>query len=448
MSVKVFKSTDTNAPKIGGWAGALTDVLLACLVNGYGSVFATGTITSNGTNVSNNDTVTIDGVTYTFKTALTPAANEVLIGASAAASLTNLAAAINLQGTSGTTYGASTLTPPSAYVSNVTSTVITLTARKGGTGGNSVAIAKSAATLTLSGANLAGGSGSDTTTSAGWTNPYNGNGGQRVFKGGSGVQHFYHVDDASPSTAALAKEGQLRGSEAATGWQNWTNPFPTTGQVSNTSGLVIRQSSTLDQTARAWLLVADDRTVNLFISTGDAGTTYLSYYFGEIYSLSSATDNYRSLIIARATANVATAGTYGTVTTIAAAALAGHYMPRSYTGAGTSLQVGKMADAAAMVNAAGGGMGAGTIVGVDPISQQLLLSPVRVVEPSVGIRGRLRGIVCPTEALTTFGDTDPIIPASGTYAGRNFQIVKFVDGNGALNACLAAVDLSGPWETN
>jgi hypothetical protein len=61
-------------------------------------------------NVSNNDTVTVGDVTYTFKTALTsPAvAGEVLIGADATESAENLIAAINGEEGAGTTYSTGT----------------------------------------------------------------------------------------------------------------------------------------------------------------------------------------------------------------------------------------------------------------------------------------------------------------------------------------------------
>jgi len=121
---------------------------------------ATGTITSNGTNVSNGDTVTVGGKTYTFQTTLTNVDGNVHVGASAAASLTNLTNAINGSGgTPGTDYAVAT-TANTAVTASTTATVITLTAIEAtepGTKGNAVTLAETAATLTTSGATLSGG---------------------------------------------------------------------------------------------------------------------------------------------------------------------------------------------------------------------------------------------------------------------------------------------------
>ena len=59
-----------------------------------GGTAATGTITVT-TNPVANDTILVNGATVTFKTALTGSGNEVLIGAAAANTATNLAAALN-----------------------------------------------------------------------------------------------------------------------------------------------------------------------------------------------------------------------------------------------------------------------------------------------------------------------------------------------------------------
>lgn len=142
------------APDFSG--GKATNVRLVTSL--YTAQAATGTITSNGTNVSNNDTVTVGATTYTFKTTLTPAAGEVLRGATAAASLQNLVDAINgTPGLGNVTYGTGAGAPNATEFATLSGLVITVVARHGGTGANADALAKVAATLTVSGAALAGG---------------------------------------------------------------------------------------------------------------------------------------------------------------------------------------------------------------------------------------------------------------------------------------------------
>ena len=122
------------------------------------NAYASGTITSNGTNVSNSNTVIIHGKVYTFKTALTPTEGEVLIGATAQESLTNLAMAINRTdpGTNdGVKYKIAAAHPLVSASAN--SLTLTVTALQTGELGNQIILAKEAATLTLSGSTLTGG---------------------------------------------------------------------------------------------------------------------------------------------------------------------------------------------------------------------------------------------------------------------------------------------------
>lgn len=92
---------------------------------------ATGTLTL-ADNPSNNETVAIGPLdyeqTYTFKTSLTSAtaANEVLIGADASATIDNLIAAINKAAGGGTTYGSDTAA--NSYVVAVVGAEDTMTA--------------------------------------------------------------------------------------------------------------------------------------------------------------------------------------------------------------------------------------------------------------------------------------------------------------------------------
>lgn len=122
-----------------------------------GSTKATQTLTSTGVAPTDGDTVTVGGQKYTFKTALTGAAFEVLIGASAAAALDNLKSAINATAGAGTTYG--TGTPANEQVTATTNTDTTqvVEAREAGLGGNRVAVSEAAVTLSWGAAVLAGG---------------------------------------------------------------------------------------------------------------------------------------------------------------------------------------------------------------------------------------------------------------------------------------------------
>lgn len=91
---------------------------------------ATATLLSAGT-FSDADTVTINGVTFTMKTVLGVTPGNVLIGADAAASITNLTALINAPGTT-TAQGVALSTANQALISGITAvatsaTVMTLT---------------------------------------------------------------------------------------------------------------------------------------------------------------------------------------------------------------------------------------------------------------------------------------------------------------------------------
>jgi hypothetical protein len=109
--------------------------------------------------------VTVGASTYTFKTTLTPANGEVLIGADAAASLLNLAGAINNSGgTPGTDYQVAAANA-SASAGTIVGTVLPLTALTAGTAGNSIALAETSAQLSVSGATLLGGAAAQGMTS-------------------------------------------------------------------------------------------------------------------------------------------------------------------------------------------------------------------------------------------------------------------------------------------
>ncbi len=127
---------------------------------------ASSTLTSTGTAPANNDTVTIGSVTYTYKTTLTGAANEILIGASASVALDNTKSAINGTAGAGTTYGTGTSAHPQVTAGTKTATTLVVNATQPGTASNSVATTDTRAQLSWTGSTLAGGTASTGTSSA------------------------------------------------------------------------------------------------------------------------------------------------------------------------------------------------------------------------------------------------------------------------------------------
>ena len=127
---------------------------------------ATGTLTSDGTNVTDGDTFTLNGRAYRFKDT-TAAAYDVKIGASAAVTLDNLKAAVNASGTGdGTDYHTGTLIHPTVSATTNTNTVQTFEAKTAGTAGNALTLAEASTHLVVSGATLSGGTKSDATITA------------------------------------------------------------------------------------------------------------------------------------------------------------------------------------------------------------------------------------------------------------------------------------------
>lgn len=125
------------------------------------SNYATGTITSDATNVSDGDTVVLGAtggtpITYRFKT--TPSqAYDVKIGANASATLDNLKSAINATGAYGTDYFAGTLVNPDVIAYTKTATTLKIAFRTIGTAGNAYTTTETSTHLSWGGGTLSGG---------------------------------------------------------------------------------------------------------------------------------------------------------------------------------------------------------------------------------------------------------------------------------------------------
>jgi hypothetical protein len=176
------------------------------------AVAATGAIIRTATNVSNNDTVTVGSQTYTFKTTLTPANYEVLIGADAAASLTNLRHAINNSGgTPGTDYQVPAANT-SASASAISGSNLPLVALVAGTSGNSISLSETAAQLSVTGSTLQGGANAGGMTSellsdyeqGSWTPSYSSSGGTLLATYGTRLGSYTKIGNVVTCTLHLS----------------------------------------------------------------------------------------------------------------------------------------------------------------------------------------------------------------------------------------------------
>lgn len=142
-------SDATNPDPAGTFrVGATTYTFVSVLTEAY----ASAVLTSDNTEVTDGDTVTVNDQVYRFKD--TPAqANDVKRdGTTADTTLANLRAAINGTGTPGTEYFAGTLPATGVTAGAVTAHAITVTANALGTAANSFAKAETSSHLDWDGA--------------------------------------------------------------------------------------------------------------------------------------------------------------------------------------------------------------------------------------------------------------------------------------------------------
>lgn len=446
----IYRSSDTNAPVLFGVGGSLISLLDAILVNGYGSTFATGTITWDSVSANDGDTVTIGSITYTFRASASGQPAYTIGGLTTP--LSRLRDTINATGTAGSEYSVGTLVHPDVWMPPLTAgaTVGTPTARKGGSAGNSIALARASAGtphISVSGATLTGGGGSDTKAGAGWSKPY-GTFPQAVYRQPAGCRFYLQVDDSGPGVGAT-REARCFGFEVMTAYNVGSGQFPTVAQ--SAAGSVLRKSSTLDSTARPWIAFADDRTFYLFTLSGDNTANYHGFSFGDFYSFKVA-DAYKCLIMSGSAEGTASGSSaFGQMIGASPGTIGiGHWLPRNYSGFGGSTNflkigdyglgtTGNMVGAMGFPNASDGGF---------------YLAPLRVIDGStpggnvsgtLNLRGRLRGLFNVCHPVTLFLDGD-VFPGVGDYAGRNFQIVKFLHSSSAGQA-FGAIETTA-WETS
>lgn len=285
-------------------------------------------------------------------------------------------------------------------------------------------------------------------SAAGWTKAFSGTS-KAAYRQASGSNQFYlRVQDDGPG-AGTFKEARVRGYETMTDVDTGTFLFPTAAQAAN--GLFLRKSTTVDSTARSWIIYADDRTAYIFILTGDTANVYQCYMFGDIYSFIGSSDNYRTMIIASATENSGGVGNLIQLTSLNGTSL-GHYMARGYLGAGTSLACGKCSNNSLNPSSV---MGAAS-TSITPLSYPnpadgaFVVLPVFVHDSTTGgnqtIRGKLRGLYDSPHSASAMTDQDTF-SGVGDLAGKTFVIVK-TTGHTSSSTGYMVIETSNTLPTN
>lgn len=274
-------------------------------------------------------------------------------------------------------------------------------------------------------------------TIGGWLISFTGTN-QNAYKQGGGNGFFLNVNDNSVG-AGGAKEARALLFETMSAVGTGTGQTPTTGQLA--TGITVRKSTTADATARAWIALADDKTLYLFVATGDTANVYLAFAVGDFFSTLTG-DAFRTVIIGRNAENVGTATNENLdrMATALTAAVAGHFIVRSYTTVGTSITAGKHGDYLK-------GNAQAFLLGNVPYPNNpdsgIYLSPIWVTETTTALlRGRLRGFWHFLHAISPINDGDTF-NGTGTLSGKTFVLIKQ-----SANAGVFCLETSNTWETN
>lgn len=290
----------------------------------------------------------------------------------------------------------------------------------------------------------------------GWTRAFtSGTGGFRVaYRMPSGNRAYLQVcdDTMSPTgiTTALGQGAYINGFESLSAFNVGTGSFPITGGVSSTNFVIARKSATGNSsTARPWIIAADSRTIYMFIQTGDTAGVYCGWAFGEYYSFRT-NDPSRCFIIGRTVDAAATTNeTLDVISAHITSVVNGHFISRSYLGAGvgTAVLVGKHGN-----STAGGSTGStnGTLNGIIPLTNPedstIYVSPIWIHDvttaPIKNMRGRLRGFWHWLHAIATVIDGDTWV-GKNNLANKTFLIIKQSGNSG-----LYVIETSDTLETN
>jgi hypothetical protein len=315
-------------------------------------------------------------------------------------------------------------------------------------------------------------------TAAGWTKALTATNKAAYKQNTTGANNssgmYMYVDDTGPGAGA-AREARVCGFETMSAiTPTGTGQFPTSAQSAIGVGtLVIRKSTTADATARNWTLIANGQTIYLFTEAGDntAPLAAFAFFFGDFKSYKTS-DQYAVMIMARQTENSGGAsgeafnviGDATTSMTLNSKSF-GHFIARSWTGIGGSVNAAKVTDfgkigrglsgnwngdIATTSNTNGGftfGRNLSSAILMTPNGPDgaLLLSPV-YISHNFAFRGYFPGLWCPLQDRP-FAHNDTITIASGNLNGKSMVCQQIPFASSVSNADIgqALIEYSDTW---
>lgn len=388
MTVRLFRSTMANSLVVqGSDAGSVTDMLDACLVNGF-TATAVSSMTRSGT------TVTVNSTAHGFSMADPTQGRRAVIA-----------------GANETDYnGEYTVTSvPSA---NQFTFEIATTPASPATG-----------TITAQ------------RPSAGWSIVFTATD-KRVYRAPAGNRFYLRVDDTYTALESNTLPTRFIGYETMTGVDTGTNAFPA-------SDVLIPRSNTTGAGARGWTVLATDKNLILLIDwQNNTFATAFSLYFGDFTSYK-AGDAYNTIIMGNQSqfgdTNAAAVANIGTSTSPANGVSAGNSFVRSYTQIGTRASGQKVAFNPATHNSGYFDAGIGNLFTYpSPVDGGLYMTQPLLAEANK-IRGLMDGVYFLWHVGTNFAQGDTFAGA-GALAGKEFFIQKVWGLNGAATVALEVSD--------
>ena len=386
-----FDSSMTGAPVLSGTAGALSAVLKACLVDGF--------------------------------------------GAGSVATLTVSA-------------GIATATFAGAHPYRVGTVAQFAGATPAGLNGQKRILATTTNSVTFDATGIADGTATGTIThkvaAAGW---------QELFAGT--LTNVLCLKSTLPeATGCVVRVGdtgttsaRLRGYESMTAASAGVGLFPTDAQLSG--GVWWGKSDTANTTARPWRMWSNGRAVLMWISPSSAAANQVTgqlYVFGDYVPYRSG-DAYSCLLtggtaFADVSASINTfTGCVGYGNGIASPASA--FVARAPLGVGGSLNVRKLsASNSAAAYSGTAGYNANVFVYPNVADNALRLAPLELYHPNYGLLGRVPGVYhCAQTLGESFATGDEFL-GEGVYAGKKFVALRV----GPLAGGTVFIDTTGEWE--